>query len=66
MLKIAEERAKAGQQSAFGVARWKYFAKESERMLGKPETRILAERDDQHDVPDDDWWGNDAQARWGE
>ncbi len=33
MLQLAENRAKTGQQSSYDVARWKYFAKEAERML---------------------------------
>jgi len=33
MLQLAENRAKIGQQSSYDIARWKYFAKEAERML---------------------------------
>ncbi len=33
MLRSAEKRAKAGQQSSYDVARWKYFAKAAERLL---------------------------------
>ena len=33
MLQTAEKRAKAGHQSSYDIARWKYFAKEAERML---------------------------------
>ena len=33
MLQSGEVLAKAGRQSSYDLARWKYFAKEAERML---------------------------------